>query len=193
MQTKSGVYCILNKNLNKRYIGSSVNVKSRLMQHRYQLKENIHYNTKLQEDFNLNSYEFYVIEYCNRDMLLVREQYWIDFYGGVNSGNLYNQWNVDWSECNSSFNENVSKATIAAQKDTAIRQKMSLSHIGKSHSQQTKDKISKSNKGKKHPKGINTWFKGRKRINNGVNNRFVLPEELNDYLNQGWKLGGIQK
>ena len=193
MEVKSGVYCILNKNNNKRYIGSSVNTRSRLLQHRSQLKRNVHYNSALQKDFNINHFEFYVLEYCDKNSLLNKEQYWIDFYGGINSKNLYNQWNVDWSDYNKSFSKNVSIATIKAQKDPIIRNKMSVSHIGKKHSLETIEKISKGNKGKNHPKGINTWFKGRKRVNNGINNKFVLPEELDKYLNQGWKLGGIQK
>lgn len=50
-------------------------------------------------------------------------------------------------------------------------------------SEEHKEKISNANKGK------NNWTKGRKAINNGKVNKYVKEEELNDYLNKGWKLG----
>ena len=32
---------------------------------------------------------------------------------------------------------------------------------------------------------------GRKRINNGIRNKFINASELQYYLDNGWKLGGV--
>lgn len=45
---KSGIYCLINLSNNKRYIGSSKNIYSRLLKHRSLLRNNKHENSKLQ-------------------------------------------------------------------------------------------------------------------------------------------------
>lgn len=44
----SGIYCIINTSNNKRYIGSSVNLYTRLMKHRALLRHSKHDNRKIQ-------------------------------------------------------------------------------------------------------------------------------------------------
>ena len=56
----------------------------------------------------------------------------------------------------------------------------SQSHIGRTHTTEQKQKISQSLKGKNV---------GRKHINKNGINKMVLPYELQQYLNDGWKLG----
>lgn len=77
----SGIYCIINIINNKRYIGSSKNIKRRLQIHRAELRHNWHSNSHLQRAWNKygeKSFEYYVIEACSDDILLDREQYYID-------------------------------------------------------------------------------------------------------------------
>ena len=55
---------------------------------------------------------------------------------------------------------------------------------GKHHSETAKQHISESRKGQ---------FHGYKFINDGQINKFVKPEEIQSYLDNGWKLGKIVK
>ena len=78
---KSGIYCIINTFNNKRYIGSSINLHMRLQVHRSMLRKNYHQNRKLQNSWNKHSeerFDCYILEYCSEELLIVREQYYID-------------------------------------------------------------------------------------------------------------------
>jgi group I intron endonuclease len=77
----SGIYmitCIENKKI---YIGSSVNLTRRFSEHKRFLKKNDHYNSYLQNSWNLygeESFVFSIIEKTKLEELMSREQYWID-------------------------------------------------------------------------------------------------------------------
>lgn len=227
MNRKCGVYKLISKN--RIYIGSSVNISRRVYEHYYDLRYNKHSNRLMQQDYDKGiSFTLEILEECSSDVLKEREQYWIDYLGGIDSSNLYNLFSTDMKKrsyeakdnkgCNNPMygkHHSIETRQLISQKSRKImtiqirnqiskklkghydsletRNKKRQSHLGKHHSQETIEKIRKNNRGKSHPKGINTWFKGRKRINNGIINKFVLPEEIDIYLNQGWKLGEIQK
>ena len=77
----SGIYCIINTFNNKRYVGSSINLHMRLQTHRSMLRKNYHQNRKLQNSWNKHSeerFDCYILEYCSEELLIVREQYYID-------------------------------------------------------------------------------------------------------------------
>jgi len=87
---KSGVYQILNLINGKRYIGSTINFNNRLKEHRCSLLGNYHKNKHLQNAYNkygIENFETTIIEYCEKEQLESREQYWMDFYGFEN---IYN-------------------------------------------------------------------------------------------------------
>lgn len=84
-----GIYYIKNTLNNNMYIGQSVNIRTRFSAHKSSLKNNKHYNEKLQEDFNkygMNIFEFGVLEECKRESLDEKEQYYIKKYNTVESG-----------------------------------------------------------------------------------------------------------
>lgn len=62
------------------YIGSTKrNAKSRISEHIRLLKQNKHYNHKMQDWFNeIKIASFYVIEYPKLDEVIEREQFWIN-------------------------------------------------------------------------------------------------------------------
>lgn len=77
----SGIYCIINIYNGKRYIGSSKNIRKRLWGHRAELRHNKHDNQYLQNAWNKygeDKFDFYVIEQCPENILLEREQFYID-------------------------------------------------------------------------------------------------------------------
>lgn len=90
MQNKiCGIYYIKNTLNNNMYIGQSVNIKTRFCAHRSSLKNNKHYNEKLQEDFNkygMDIFELGILEECESEFLDELEQYYIKKYNTVESG-----------------------------------------------------------------------------------------------------------
>lgn len=81
MTNCSGIYRIKNLKTNKIYIGSSKNLHKRKIQHLYGLRNNCHGNNKLQNSWNKygeESFVFEVIEECEVEKLIEREQHWVD-------------------------------------------------------------------------------------------------------------------
>lgn len=82
MTKKSGIYKIQSIiEPEKFYIGSSVNMQSRKRQHFSMLKLNKHDAAYLQNYYNKYGREnlvFHIIEECNQEILIQREQYYID-------------------------------------------------------------------------------------------------------------------
>ncbi len=78
---KSGIYKIINNINNKIYIGSAVNLPNRKSTHFCALKGSYHHNLHLQNAVNkygIENFKFEIIEYCIKEELILREQYWID-------------------------------------------------------------------------------------------------------------------
>lgn len=76
---KSGIYCIINLKNQHKYVGSSMNIYTRINTHVSALRGNYHQNSYLQNAFNKygdESFEVYILEFT--DNLLVREQFYIN-------------------------------------------------------------------------------------------------------------------
>jgi len=80
---ESGIYKIKNIVNCKIYIGSAKSLKKRKSSHFNSLKNNKHRNNRLQKAFNKygeNNFKFEIIEYCREDLLIGREQRYLDNY-----------------------------------------------------------------------------------------------------------------
>lgn len=134
---KSGIYKILNKHNGKFYIGSAFDLDKRWTEHKYHLNRLTHKNSYLQNAWNKYgsvSFEFIIIEICDKENLIIREQYWID-----NLKPEYNLAKIAGSRAGVSMPE-IAKIKIGAN---------SKRHLtGRKMSQQHKDAISKANSGK---------------------------------------------
>lgn len=78
---KSGIYRIKSKTSNHFYIGSSFNMKERWNRHRRDLRAGKHHSIILQrawDKYNEEDFVFEIIEYCEIDKLLEREQFFLD-------------------------------------------------------------------------------------------------------------------
>jgi len=77
----SGIYlitCIAN---GRKYVGSALNLRNRRKNHHYYFRHQKHQNQHLQRAYNKygrDSLEFSVLEECPTELLLEREQSWID-------------------------------------------------------------------------------------------------------------------
>jgi len=75
-----GIYKIFNKINGKTYIGSSLNLQNRKYKHFWMLSSNSHDNQYLQNSFNKYGEEFFgfeIIEECNKNQLIDRENFYI--------------------------------------------------------------------------------------------------------------------
>lgn len=103
--SKAGIYCLQNKRDGKRYIGSSKDLKQRLMTHLHSLEEGIHSNRELQQAFDQDGLEVLILEYIDskdKNLLLQREQAWINEFSSTNPRYGYNKIN---SQTNPYFNK----------------------------------------------------------------------------------------
>ena len=76
-----GVYCIFNVNNGRRYVGSSNHLWTRFTEHRRHLRNGIHENQFLQNDYQKcggDSFLFFVLEKCSEDSRITIEQRWLD-------------------------------------------------------------------------------------------------------------------
>ena len=116
MIKKSGIYKIQSATEpEKFYIGSSVNIQSRKRQHFSMLKLNKHDATYLQNYYNKYGKDcliFHVIEECNQELLIQREQYYIDTLKPV-----FNSRKNAESNFGHKFSEEVKQNMSKAQKE----------------------------------------------------------------------------
>lgn len=145
---ESGIYSIEHIESGKKYIGSAINVSTRMSEHLLRLKNNKHKNKKLQNAWNKHgndAFVFSVIELVSNDMLIAREQYWIDATkAATRSG-----YNIA-PQAGSTFGFKMSaasKAKIAAARKGFVftkeqRAKMRASRLGKKHTEATRHKLS---------------------------------------------------
>lgn len=81
MDTRAGIYCILNLKNHKRYIGSATDVRRRIYKHQWLLRGGKHESPLLQGAWDRDgeaSFVFTVIEFCAKEDILKREQLWIN-------------------------------------------------------------------------------------------------------------------
>ena len=142
----SGIYMIKNMINGKVYIGQAVNIERRWNEHISELNGNRHFNQHLQRAWNkygANNFIFSVIEKCSENNLTKREQYWINYYGGIDNNNNYNFREASSSGTfNKAVRAKISKNTKKAMGNPAVRAR----HKKAMEDQAVHDKISKSMK-----------------------------------------------
>ncbi|MFA7361913.1 MAG: NUMOD3 domain-containing DNA-binding protein [Candidatus Kapaibacterium sp.] len=80
-ETGSGIYKITSKITGHYYIGSAVCLNIRRNQHNWRLNKGVHHNIKMQSycnKYGIDDFEFNVLEHCDKELLISREQYYID-------------------------------------------------------------------------------------------------------------------
>lgn len=72
---KSGVYAIINQRNGRKYIGSSLNLKSRAYTHRMAIQNGRHNNPEIQKDVeNGDNFVFKIIEFTNENICIKRSE-----------------------------------------------------------------------------------------------------------------------
>lgn len=130
---KSGIYKITNLVNNKFYVGSSVNLYNRKHTHSTYLAKNLHHNPHLQSSYNKygkDNFLFEVIEYCNKETLEEREQYYMD--------TLFPQYNI---RSDAKINIGLKKSIETREKISRILRKKHENHEINVYKQQHKWKV----------------------------------------------------
>ena len=150
-----GIYKIISPN-GKVYIGQSRDLEKRKFQYSKYLKRYCR-QLKLVNSINKYGWElhiFEIIEYCDFDLLNIRERYWQEFYNSIEKG------------LNCIYTKTKDKPSLFGSE---TRYRMSKAQSGKIRSDSHKKKISDSKKGvpigigkiltKEHKKAISNGFK----------------------------------
>lgn len=167
-----GIYQIESFKTGKKYIGSTVNISNRICGHHNNLSKGAHINKYLQNHVNkygINDLLFYVVEFCPKEKLLEREQYYIDtrrpeFNIAKVAGNTLGVIHSEeakrkMSESNKGIpksEEHKKKISESHQRHFAspegkeTRRKMSEALKGRTFSEETRMKISEAKKGKSY-------------------------------------------
>ncbi len=88
-----GIYKIENMVNHKLYIGQSVDIKKRWIEHRYELNKGVHMNDHLQSAWNKygeDLFDFSIIELCDEQCLNILEIEYIKCYNSCNDQYGYN-------------------------------------------------------------------------------------------------------
>jgi group I intron endonuclease len=181
-QKTVGVYVIRQISTGKCYVGQSVHVERRVIHHRYHLRKGKHHNHYLQSAWNKygeNDFTFSLLRKCEHHELTSLEQSLADEYAAAglsfNIGDYVTTPNKGLTR-SEEVKEKCRQATIESWKrgrtpysEEAMSnfRQSAEARRGVPRSQEVKDKISKSKKGKRKPEGfgekVSSIHKGRKR------------------------------
>jgi len=137
---QSGIYCIKNKVNDKKYIGKSINILRRGKSHLNELRLNKSECSYLQNAWNKygeDNFEFYIVEFCDKEILSQREMYYIQEY---NTKKPFGYNLTDGGDGNIGY-----KPT-----ETTLL-KLRKSHLGKHLSEKSKDILRNLNSGENNP------------------------------------------
>lgn len=177
-----GIYKITNLINNKVYIGQTDRFNHREREHFYRLENNVHHNEHLQKAFNKYGKENFIIELIvETEDLNEMELFYINEYGGIDSDLNYNMKDpvtMKWSEyvrvkqrkaMTGKNNPNYGKKWSQEQKDNSSKKKKGVTledRLGKEKADLAKEKMRKSQTGRKHPEEVKEKIR---KGNSGVN------------------------
>lgn len=153
----SGIYQIRNLVNNHIYIGSTTNFSRRQSLHFSKLKNYTHHSKYLQNAYNKygeDNFVFEIIEYCDPEYLIEREQWYID--------NYQPKYNIN-PTAGSSFG-------VIRSEETKLKfLGENNPFFDKKHSEETKKKMSERNIGNKNPMfGKHLSDETKRRISEGL-------------------------
>jgi len=212
LTSSSGIYKIQSTVNSKIYIGSSVNLKRRMHEHLSSLKKKDHGNRYMQRHINkygLKDLRFSIIEFCTKEKLIEREQYYINTLNP--EFNLCsNAKSVLGTKHSKESKQKSREVAILLMKDPDRRQNLREAAIkqfadpkqrksrsdamkirsakgenpmsGKHHTEESKRKMREALKGKR--KGKNNPMYGRKRI---------VSEETRQKLRESSRIANMKR
>ncbi len=83
-KNKIGIYKLTNTITNESYVGSSINLTSRIRKYysfKYIKNKALNSGSRISKaifNYKINNFKFEILEYCNKESLIEKEQYYID-------------------------------------------------------------------------------------------------------------------
>ena len=149
---KSGIYLIKNIINNKVYIGSSVNIDRRWVQHKQDLTSGKHHSIHLQQawdKYGEQNFKFEIIEEVQKqEHLISYEQVYLEYYKSYEGDKGYNICKVAGSPLGLRHSEETKRKMSEAKRKQSeeTKKKISEAHNGKKLSEETKRKIGEASK-----------------------------------------------
>jgi group I intron endonuclease len=167
MEKICGVYAIINTINDKRYIGQSIDIDVRWMNHKSALKHNRHSNEHLQNAWNTYGSEnfiFEILEICAADQIDSIEQKYIKLFDCMNPDYGYNHESGghDNRIVSDESRQKMSNKRKGRKLTDEHKQKIGLAGVGRVFSEESRDRISKALTGiKRSDKTKEKLSKGR--------------------------------
>lgn len=163
----TGIYKITNTINQKIYIGQASDYQKRIKSHKANfnrfIKDPIKHKSgclflyNAFKKYGIDNFVFELIEECDVIDLNEREQHWLDFHQSYNRENGYNLAKIAGS-CLGVKHDDAFKKKISDFAKTRLGDKNPF--YGKSHSNETREKIRKTKTGSKMPDGfVEKWSK----------------------------------
>lgn len=157
----SGVYQIVNLVNGNCYVGSSVQIESRIFKHLSFLRRGDHANAHLQAAFRKygeQSFDYILLESCERLEILAREQHYIDSLKPEYNickvaGNTLGVLHGPAAKAKMSAANMGNKRMLGKEHSEESKQKMRDKAVLRTHTESTKAKIAKSAVGNKSNTG----------------------------------------
>lgn len=147
------IYAIENRMSGMSYIGSTINVIKRFHHHRGELRAGVHSNHRLQSEFNYykeHAFIFVIVEYCEKSVLLGREQEWLDRF--FDSGSLLNIYRDVEGDVTDEGREKKSEGLRRHWAKPGMREAMAIKISGKTNGSKPYSLIDPSGN---HVSGVN--------------------------------------
>jgi len=173
-----GIYQIQSQINGKIYVGSAINLLKRNTEHFSDLVIKVRHNTYLQNHYNKYGKDdllFSIIEFCPKEKLLEREQYWIDTLKP--QFNLYpiagSPLGTKWTEERKKKVSNLKKGKTLKPHSIETKLKISASLLGKTRSpfsKETKQKMREASTGNTNWLGKHHSEKTKQKMSNSMKN-----------------------
>lgn len=156
----SGIYCIENIIDGKKYVGQSVNVDKRIREHYRNWNKNTFEETSGEnrhlwfavKKHGEDNFIFTVIEFCPKEELDNREEFYIEYLKSHESQHGYNVlfggFNRTGTHHTEETKEKLSLANTGRKVSEYVKELISIANKGKVFSEEHKENISKGRKGK---------------------------------------------
>lgn len=190
-----GIYKFINKFNGKIYIGESLNMKKRMFGYFYNYQKRTDQRIyRAMRKYGLDGFDCYIVETfpinTKKQILIEREKFWISFYNSNNKEVGYNLCSHGLNNSGLKRSEDSKKRMKEVRKfnngfkkgskhSENTKKKMSLSHLGKTLSEETKKKMSIAKKNNNVRKGVKLSSEIKNKISlskSGENHPFYKKE-----------------
>lgn len=151
LDKSSCIYAIIGGD--KFYIGSTKELKERFKRHKSDLKNGVHSNNRLQNyagKYGVSNLSFVVLEFCSQDLLIEREQWWID---STRSHERNVGFNLNKNASKPPMSDEIrrmiserQKGKVARNKGVKMGEEQRLAMVGKTPSASARKKMSEAKK-----------------------------------------------